>query len=193
LHPVGIEFGLSRGLLELQGEDVVASDRLLDVIAANAVIAIGHGGSPVASGVWPDTVGGAIISLLKDDSRLGHEDFSAFWDDASLAVIDKLMLLADRIGVGHLQGEDFKLDEAFSSEFSDRMFQHRAPKDRAEIQSKMFRVCHEIVCERFFHHDRGNIRYSLLITFFVFNFWNAFGKLSLLEDIVNGTYNPEAI
>ena len=36
MHPSGIQFGLSRGLLQLRGEEVLLSDQLLEAISLEA-------------------------------------------------------------------------------------------------------------------------------------------------------------
>ena len=36
MHPSGVQFGLSRGLLQLKGEEVLLSDKLLEAISIEA-------------------------------------------------------------------------------------------------------------------------------------------------------------
>ncbi len=47
MHPSGIQFGLSRGLLQLRGEEVLLSDQLVEAISAQAQLHLQKGRHPI--------------------------------------------------------------------------------------------------------------------------------------------------
>src|SRR5438309_5893485 len=47
MHPSGIQFGLSRGLLQLRGEEVLLSDQLVEAIFAQAQLHLQKGRHPI--------------------------------------------------------------------------------------------------------------------------------------------------
>ena len=47
MHPSGIQFGLSRGLLQLRGEEVLLSDQLVEAISVQAQLHLQKGRHPI--------------------------------------------------------------------------------------------------------------------------------------------------
>ena len=52
MHPSGVQFGLSRGLLQLKGEEVLLSDKLLETISVEAQVRL-HLGKPADRREFP--------------------------------------------------------------------------------------------------------------------------------------------
>ena len=57
-------------------------------------------------------------------------------------------------------------------------------KSIAKLQKSLFKVCHEIVKERYAQNDPDNARHADLIALFMFNFWNAIGLLPMTQAVV---------
>ena len=65
MHPSGVQFGLSRGLLQLRGEEVLLSDQLLEAISVEAQKHIQLGRPPIRGNFLVDlTVRAAHDALV---------------------------------------------------------------------------------------------------------------------------------
>ena len=66
MHPLGVQFGLSRGLLQLRGEEVLLSDQLLETISVEAQLHIHLGKAPIEGNFLVDITVRAAQNALGD-------------------------------------------------------------------------------------------------------------------------------
>jgi hypothetical protein len=48
----------------------------------------------------------------------------------------------------------------------------------------VFKICHQIVKDRYAKNDPDNVRHADLIALFMFNFWNATGLLPMAQSVL---------
>ena len=67
MHPSGVQFGLSRGLLQLRGEEVLLPDQLLETVSLQAQAHLQLGGPPIRGNFLVD------ITVRAAQDALGNQ------------------------------------------------------------------------------------------------------------------------
>jgi hypothetical protein len=181
----GLEFGLSRGLLEFLGPDFVVSDRVLESLSVEAHIQAESGEVPVGDEAWWDVINRSLFKLGCDDFQPQMEGVDAFLQGLSLAVFDKVIPLAQRAGLGRRVEREFKTDPEFWSELTDRVLDAQPLRDVPALHKVIFRECRHMVRTRCEERDPDNARHVDLIAFFLINFWKATTLLDVMEEVVD--------
>ena len=186
MHPSGVQFGLSRGLLQLKGEEVLLSDQLLEAISIEAQLRL-HLGKPAIEGNFlVEMTVRAAEEALGDDQTGRRQEIVPFF-----AGLNRIMYYTFA-GLRNVQ--DWRANEErrlmtnpdFWNDFSTASLDTKIKpgKSIAEIQKALFKVCHELVHKRYVQNDPDNARHADLVAFFIFNFWNATGLLPMAQAVV---------
>jgi hypothetical protein len=158
MHPSGVQFGLSKGLLQLQGEQVLLSDQLLETVSVEAQLRVHLRKPPI--------------------------------DGNFFAGLNRIMYytcchVAERAGLAHKEPNRLFTNPDFWSDFTNRAVDIKVKgKSIPKIQKSLFKVCLELVKERYAQTDTGNARHAELIALFMFNFWNSIGLLPMTQALV---------
>ena len=186
MHPAGVQFGLSRGLLQLRGDEVLLSDQLLEAISLQAQKHLQLGGRPIQGNFLVDITVRAAQDALGSQHQGRREEIVPFFASLNRTMYYTISRIAERAGLAHKEPQRLLTNPDFWEEFSTKAVDAniKPGKNVAKIQKALFKVCHQIVKERCAKDDPGNVRHADLIALFMFNFWNATGLLPMAQNIV---------
>ena len=186
MHPLGVQFGLSRGLLQLRHEEVLLSDQLLEEISVEAQVHLHLGKAPIQGNFLVDMTIRAAQRALGDQQTGRRQEIVPFFASLNRTMYYTLCRVAERAGLAHKEPRQLITDPDFWNEFSSRALDVKIKpgKNLAKLQKSLFKVCHEIVKERYAQNDPDNARHADLIALFMFNFWNAIGLLPMTQAVV---------
>ena len=186
MHPSGVQFGLSRGLLQLRGEEVLLSDELLERISVEAQIHLRLGRPPIQGNFLVDITVRAAQNALGTQQQGRREEIVPFFTGLNRTMYYTFCRVAERAGLAHKEPRRLKTNRELWKEFSERVVDMKAKpgKSIAKLQKALFKVCHEIVKRRYTEDDPDNARHADLIALFMFNFWNVTGLLPMTQALV---------
>ena len=186
MHPSGVQFGLSRGLLQLRGEEVLLSDQLLETISLEAQTHLQLGRPPIQGNFLVDITVRAAQDALGNQHQGRREEIVPFYANLNRTMYYTLCRVAERAGLAHKEPRRLLTNPDFWNEFSTKAVDAniKPGKSPAKIQKALFKVCHQIVRERYAKNDPGNVRHADLVALFMFNFWNVTGLLPMTQALV---------
>src|SRR5438094_1165498 len=165
MHPSGVRFGLSRGLLQLRGEEVLLSDQLLEAISLEAQLHLHLGRPPIQGNFLVDITVRAAQNALGNDQGARRQEIVPFFVGLNRTMYYTLCRVAERAGLARKEPRRLKTNPEFWKEFSERVVDMKAKpgKSIAKLQKALFKVCHEIVKRRYTENDPDNARHADLI------------------------------
>jgi hypothetical protein len=186
MHPSGVQFGLSRGLLQLRGEEVLLSDQLLEAISVEAQLHLHLGRPPIQGNFLVDITVRAAQSALGSEQTGRRQEIVPFFANLNRTMYYTLCRVAERAGLAHKEPRRLITNPEFWNEFSSRLVDVKVKpgKNITKLQKSLFKICHEIVKQRYAQNDPDNARHADLIALFMFNFWNATGLLPMTQAVV---------
>src|SRR5215469_12492717 len=101
MHPAGVQFGLSRGLLQLRGEEVLLSDALLETISLEAQTHLRLGRPPIRGNFLVDITVRAAQDALGSQHQGRREEMVPFFAHLNRTMYYSCCRVAERAGVGH--------------------------------------------------------------------------------------------
>src|SRR6476646_10509201 len=116
MHPGGIKFGLSTGLLEFRSADVVASERLLESVSGEARRRIKIGKRVPGIYIWDHVVSHGIRNVFEQTSA-PRQEVVPFFTGLDRVLCVTLMFLAEKAGIGRKVGREFLIGNMFWDEF----------------------------------------------------------------------------
>jgi len=186
MHPSGVQFGLSRGLLQLKGEEVLLSDKLLEAISIEAQVRV-HLGKPAIEGNFlVEMTVRAAQEALGDDQTGRRQEIVPFFAGLNRIMYYTLCRVAERAGLARKEERRLITSPDFWNDFSTASLDIKVKpgKSIAKLQKALFKVCHELVQKRYAQNDPDNARHADLTALFIFNFWNATGLLPMAQAVV---------
>jgi len=186
MHPSGIQFGLSRGLLQLRGEEVLLSDQLVEAISAQAQLHLQKGRHPIQGNFLVEITVRAAQDAAAHQLPGTRQEMTPFYAGLNRTMYYTLCRVAERAGLAHKEPRRLITNPEFWAEFCARVVDVniKPSKSVAKIQKALFKVCHEIVKTRYTQTDPDNIRHADLTALFMFNFWNAMGLLPMTQAVL---------
>jgi hypothetical protein len=185
MHPSGVQFGLSKGLLQLRGEEVLLSDQLLEAISVEAQLRVHLGKPPIDGNFLVDITVRAAQSALGNDQTGRRQEIVPFFTGLNRTMYYTLCRVAERAGLAHKEPKRLFTNPDFWNEFTNGAVDVKVKgKSMAKLQKSLFKVCHEIVKRRYAQTDPDNARHADLIALFMFNFWNSIGLLPMTQALV---------
>src|SRR5437762_2909599 len=79
MHPLGVQFGLSRGLLQLRGEEVLLSEQLLEAVSIEAQMHLLRRRSPIDGNFLVDITVQAAQAALQDQPGGSRQEVVPFF------------------------------------------------------------------------------------------------------------------
>src|SRR6266566_2864120 len=117
MHPSGVQFGLSRGLLQLRGEEVLLSDQLLETISVEAQLRIHLRKPPIDGNFLVDmTVRAAQSELGSETGR--RQEIVPFFTGLNRTMYYTLCRVAERAGLAHKEPNRLFTNPEFWEEFT---------------------------------------------------------------------------
>ena len=101
MHPSGVQFGLSRGLLQLRGEEVLLSDELLERISVEAQIHLRLGRPPIQGNFLVDITVRAAQNALGTQQQGRREEIVPFFTGLNRTMYYTFCRVAERAGLAH--------------------------------------------------------------------------------------------
>jgi hypothetical protein len=186
MHPLGVQFGLSRGLLQLRGEEVLLSDELLEAISVEAQLHLHLRRPPIDGNFLVDITVRAAQEVVQNQAAGRRQEVVPFFASLNRTMYYTFCRVAERAGLAHKEPRRLITNPDFWHEFSNRAvdIKIKPGKSIAKIQKSLFKICHEIVKERYAKNDPDNVRHADLIALFMFNFWNVTGLLPMAQAVV---------
>jgi hypothetical protein len=186
MHPSGVQFGLSQGLLQQRGEEILLSDQLLETISVEAQLHLQLGKPPIQGNFLVDITVRAAQNALGNQQTGRRQEIVPLFTGLNRTMYYTLCRVAERAGLAHKEPRRLVTDPDFWNEFSSRAvdLKIKPGKNIAKLQKSLFKICHEIVKKRYAHNDPDNARHADLIALFIFNFWNATGLLPMTQAVV---------
>ena len=99
MHPSGIQFGLSQGLLELNGDAVVVSSPFRERISENARHWVRRRKRVLC--IWDFVVIEALHDMPYSLEGARPRDYIPFYSGLDRAVLQSMMPIAEEVGMGH--------------------------------------------------------------------------------------------
>src|SRR5258708_12151035 len=103
MHRSGVQFGLSRGLLQLRGEEVLLSDQLLETISLEAQTHLQLGRPPIQGNFLVDITVRAAQDALGNQHQGRREEIVPFYANLNRTIYYTLCRVAERPGLTHKQ------------------------------------------------------------------------------------------
>src|SRR2546422_2325337 len=121
MHPSGVQFGLSRGLLQLRGEEVLLSDQLLEAISLEAQLHLHLGRPPIQGNVLVDITVRAAQNALGNDQGARRQEIVPFDAGLNRTMYYTLCRVAERAGLAHKEPRRLITNPEFWAEFCARV------------------------------------------------------------------------
>jgi len=99
MHPSGIKFGLSQGLLKLNGDDVVVSDPFRERVSEIARRWVRRRKRVLS--IWDFVVTDALHDMPYSLDGARPRDYMPFYTGLDRAVLQSMMPIAEEVGMGH--------------------------------------------------------------------------------------------
>jgi len=185
MHPSGVEFGLSKGLLQLKGEEVLLSDAVLEAISIEAQIRVHLRKPPIDGNFLVDMTVRAAENLLGNQSGR-RQQIVPFFAGLNKTMYYTLCRVAEQAGLATKEPRRLLIDPEFWHRFSEGAVDIKIKPGHniAKIQKSLFKVCLKLVREQYAKTNPENARHADLTALFIFNFWNATGLLPMTQAVV---------
>jgi hypothetical protein len=186
MHPSGVQFGLSRGLVHLRGEEVLLSDALLEAVSIEAQLYVHLGKPPIEGNFLVEITVRAAQKALQQEQTARRQEVVPFFAGLNRVMYFTLSRVAERAAIARKEPKRLVTEPEFWNEFSVAAAGIRIKQGKtiAQIQKLLFEKCRELVRARYEKNDPENIRHTDLVALFIFNFWNATGLLPMTQALV---------
>ncbi len=186
MHSSGVQFGLTQGLLQLYGEEVLLSDQLLETLSLEAQRHLDRGGPPIQGNFLVDITVRAAQNALDRRHTGDGQQLTPFFMGLNRTMYYTLCRMAERAGLAHKEPRRLLTNPDFWNEFLEQAVdvQIRPARSVAKMQKALFKICQQIVNERYVQNDPANTRHAGLAALFMFNFWNATGILPITQAMI---------
>ena len=150
MHPSGVQFGLSRGLLQRRGEEILLSDQLLETISRQAQMHVQLGRPAIRGNFLVDITVRAAQDALGNHYQGRREEIVPFFASLNRTMYYTLCGVAERAGLAHKEPRRLLINPDFWNEFATKAVDAniKPGKSAAKIQKALFKVCHHLVKER---------------------------------------------
>ena len=162
------------------------TDRLLEEMSLEAQFWLHVRKPPIQGNFLVDMSIRAAEKLLQDNRGTSRE-LTPFFTGLNRIMFYTLCRVAERAGIARKEPSRLLTNEDFWADFCSRAayieLKPGPPQTKkAKIQKRMFKICKELVKDRYARNDPDNARHADLAALFIFNFWNATGVLQIVEN-----------
>lgn len=169
MHPGGIKFGLSHGLLELNGGDVVLSRQLLESISEMARRKVRRRKRVIW--IWEEAVHAGITKMLVTftDPR---QEYVPFFTGLDRIIFETMMPIAEKAKIAERIGKHFFAERTFYRRFRTDI---RRPHMRLEANAAwrlLFRETYAMIRQLLVEYSPESIRHAELLALCQINAWD---------------------
>ncbi len=140
MHPSGVRYGLSRGLLQLHGEEALLSDALIEAISLEAQVRVQLGRPPIEGNFLVDMTVRAAEKALENQTAGRRQGMGAFFAVLNRTMYYTLCRVAERARLAHKEPTRLMTNPDFWGEFSTRAVDIKIKKGQSltRIQTSIF-------------------------------------------------------
>jgi len=181
MHPAGIKFGLSHGLLELNGADVVLSGRFLESISEMARRKVQR--RKRVMGIWDEAVRAGLYRTIVSFTG-PRQEYVPFFTGLDRIVLQTLMPIAEKAKIGRRDGKYFFADRTFWERFRKDV---RRPHMRLEASASWrlhFRETYAVIRQLCAEHTPENMRHAELLALCQLDGWDRSPNKLTLDDLL---------
>ena len=169
MHPAGIKFGLSHGLLELRGAGVVLSSPLLESISEMARRKVQRRKRVIW--IWDEAVSAGLGKVFVS-STAPRQEYVPFFTGLDRVIFETMMPIAEKAKIAERNGRYFCAERTFYRRFRQDI---RRPHMRLEPNAAWrlhFRETYAMIKALLAEHSPENIRHAELLTLCQINGWD---------------------
>jgi hypothetical protein len=181
MHPSGIKFGLSHGLLELSGPDVVLSPPLVESISEIARHKVQKRKRVIW--IWDEAVSGGIRKLLVSTTA-PRQEVVPFFTGLDRIVFETMMPIAERARIAERYGRYFSAERTFYRRFRQDV---RRPHMRLEANAAWrlhFRETYATIKKLLAEYSPEDMRHAELLTLCQIDGWDRSPNKLTIEDFL---------
>jgi hypothetical protein len=182
MHPAGIKFGLSHGLLELSGADVVLSQPLLENISEMARRKIQR--RKRVTWIWDEAINAGIQKILVSTTA-PRQEVVPFFTGLDRIVFSTMGPIAERAKIAERYGGSFYAEHTFYRKFRQNI---RRPHMRLEENLAWrlhFRETYALIKKLLAEHNPENMRHAELLTLCQLDGWDRSPNKLTIEDFLH--------
>jgi hypothetical protein len=188
MHPSGIKFGLSQGLLELHGEYVVVSGPYLELMSEMAHRWILRRKRVI--GLWDKVVNFSLQNMPYSLEGAKKRDYIPFYSGLDAIVLQTMMPIAEEVGMGH---------RWLKRHFDSTGLHERLCKDTRncsirtinEFWRLKFRKIHSAIVVLCKENAPNHLRHAELLTLCQFNEWSTPRELERMNEFSKSLFSEE--
>jgi hypothetical protein len=181
MHPAGIKFGLTHGLLELNGADVVLSGRFLESISEVARHRVQR--RKRVLWIWDEVVGEGLSKVFTS-TPARRQEFVPFFTGLDRIVFETMMPIAERAKMGHREGKYFFPDRSFWERFRKDIKRPHMRNETSAAWRQHFRESYAVIKELCAEHSPENLRHAELLALCSINHWSASRNRLTIDDLL---------
>ena len=181
MHPAGIKFGLSHGLLELRGADVVLSSAFLESISELARHKIQR--RKRVMGIWDEVVHGGLCKHLVSTTA-PRQEVVPFFTGLDRIVLETLMPMAEAAGIGRREGRSFFADRSFWFRFRQDVRRPHMRQEPGQAWRLHFRETYAVIKQLCAEHTPENLRHVELLALCQLNSWDLSPNKLTIDDFL---------
>jgi hypothetical protein len=188
MHPSGIKFGLSQGLLELNGNDVVISGPFRERISEIARCWVRR--RRRVCFIWKFAVTEALHDMPYTLDGAKKRDFMPFYTGLDRAVLQSMMPIAEEVGMGHRWlKRHFDSDGMRERLLKDR---RRCPADGVNAHWRVeFRRIYSLVIGLCKENAPAHLRHAEFLALCDLNRWMTPRELKRMDEFTKQFFSEE--
>lgn len=183
MHPAGIKFGLSHGLLELRGADVVLSGRLLENISELARRKVQRRKRVVW--VWDDAVNAGVRDLLPIVLDAPRQEFVPFFTGLDRIIFETMGPIAEKARIAARYGRRFYSEPTFYRKMRQDIQRPHMRLEPTLSYRLHFRETLAVVRELLAQHSPQDARHAELIALCQLDGWDHSPNKLTIDDFLN--------
>src|SRR5579885_2136964 len=170
MHPAGIKFGLSLGLLELSGADVLISEALLESISAAARRKVRR--RKRVTWVWEEAVSAGLQRHMPLVISAPRQEYVPFYTGLDRIIFETMGRIAEKAMIAERYGKYFAAEHTFYRKFRQDI---QRPHMRLEANLSWrlhFRETYAMIKTLLAQHSPENMRHAELLTLCQLDNWD---------------------
>jgi hypothetical protein len=181
MHPAGIKFGLSQGLLELNRADVVLSGPFLESISEMARNKIQR--RKRVLWIWDEVVQAGLCRVFVS-APAPRQESTPFFTGLDRIVLETMMPIAERAKIGHREGRNFFTDQTLWARFRKDLRRPHMRKEPSAAWRQQFRETYAAIKELCAEHSPENLRHAELLALCQINGWDLRPNKPTIDDFL---------
>jgi hypothetical protein len=171
MHPAGIKFGLSQGLLELRGAEVVVSGAFLENLSAMARRKIRRRKRVMC--IWDEVLASGLRHTPYSLTGVPRQEFVPFYTGMERIIFQSVMPIAEQIQMGRRLGHRHFIADALYARLNRDLRRYHA-RTRNEAWRIRFRQIYAAIISLCKEHAPEHLRHAELLALCELNRWQTY-------------------